>query len=220
MKLPRIILGSIMLLFSIVVCAQQHYRFGKEIDAYKKNDIVNPPPQHAILFTGSSSIRAWKDVNDYFPGYTIINRGFGGSTLPELIHYANDIIFPYHAKQILIYCGANDLEDTLNTPEIVLKNTQKLFKLIREHDSNVNILFVGVKPSPRHRKIWPALIKTNTLINDYMKHVDHASFINVWEPMLHADGTANREIFLKDMLHMNADGYKIWQRIITPYLLK
>jgi len=72
--------------------------FQNEIQAFKKQDSISPPPKNAILFTGSSSFRKWTDVQSYFPAYTIINRGFGGSVLPDVIRYANDIIIPYHPK--------------------------------------------------------------------------------------------------------------------------
>src|SRR4051812_20718799 len=90
--------------------------FWSEIQAFKKQDSVHPPPQHAILFVGSSSFQKWADVQDYFPGYTIINRGFGGSSLPDVIRYADDVIFAYDPKEIVMYCGENDLaaSDTLS----------------------------------------------------------------------------------------------------------
>src|SRR5205085_6076391 len=95
--------------------------FYDEIQNFKKQDSTNPPPQHAILFVGSSSFRKWTDVQSYFPGYTIINRGFGGSSLPDVIRYANDIIFPYHPKEIVIYCGENDFagDDNLTAQTVV-----------------------------------------------------------------------------------------------------
>ena len=75
----------------------------------------------------------WKDVQDYFPGYTIINRGFGGSTLLDQIRYANDIIFPYEPKQIVIYCGENDLasSDTV-TAAMVFERFKQLYEMIRK----------------------------------------------------------------------------------------
>lgn len=62
-----------------------------------------------MLFVGSSSFTKWTDVQNYFPGYKIINRGFGGYSLPDVIRYADNIVFPYHPKQIVNYCGENDL---------------------------------------------------------------------------------------------------------------
>ena len=86
-------------LFSFMFSIQAQ-PFAGEIAAFKKQDSISMPPKNAILFTGSSSFRLWKNIETYFPEHTIINRGFGGSTLPDMIRYVNDIIFPYEPKQI------------------------------------------------------------------------------------------------------------------------
>src|SRR5829696_3884450 len=94
-----------LLLFNFV-WAQETIRpaFWNDIQRFKSQDSNYVPAKNAILFVGSSSFTKWTDVQDYFPGYKIINRGFGGSSLPDLIRYADDIIFPYQPKQIVIYC--------------------------------------------------------------------------------------------------------------------
>src|SRR5678816_4225979 len=130
-----------LILFFLLLCQaeitvhaqQQKPAFWNDVQAFKKQDSINPPPKNAILFAGSSSFTNWKDVQDYFPGYTIINRGFGGSSLPDLIRYENDVIFKYKPKQIVMYCGENDLaaSDTV-TAQIVFNRFQKLFTDIRK----------------------------------------------------------------------------------------
>ena len=67
--------------------------FYNDIQKFKNQDSINPPPQNGVLFVGSSSFTKWTDVQNYFPNVKIINRGFGGSILPDVIRYANDIIF-------------------------------------------------------------------------------------------------------------------------------
>ena len=79
-----------------------HPPFWDDIQAFKKQDSIHPPPKNAILFVGSSSFTKWTSVQKDFPGYTIINRGFGGSSLPDVIRYQNDVIFPYHPKQVVV----------------------------------------------------------------------------------------------------------------------
>ncbi|MFP3648739.1 GDSL family lipase, partial [Paraburkholderia sp. SIMBA_054] len=38
-------------------------------------DAQAPPPRHAVLFLGSSSIRFWDSLASDFPGQAVINRG-------------------------------------------------------------------------------------------------------------------------------------------------
>jgi lysophospholipase L1-like esterase len=195
--------------------------FAEEIRAFKKIDNERFPPKKAILFVGSSSFRKWTDVQDYFPGYTIINRGFGGSTLPDVIRYANDIIIPYAPRQVVIYCGENDLasSDTV-TSNIVLERFKTLFYLIRNQLPRVPILFVALKPSPSRQKLWPAMLEANVRIRQFLKHKRRTAYADVYHAMLNSDGTLIPGLFLEDNLHMTAKGYAIWQKIINPYLLK
>lgn len=220
MFIKRIKLLTVLLICFCFVKAQDA-PFYSEIQSFKKEDSLHFPPKNAILFVGSSSFRKWTDVQKYFPGYTIINRGFGGSTFPDAIRYANDIIFPYQPKQILIYEGDNDLASSDKiTPDSVLNRFKKLFWLIRSKLPDVSIAFVSIKPSPSRERLFPKMKKSNLLIKKFLKRKKHAAFIDVYHKMLNSDGSPNKDIFIKDMLHMNAKGYEIWQKIIEPYLLK
>ncbi len=201
--------------------AQKGAPFYAEIQDFKKQDNVHFPPAHAILFVGSSSFRKWQDVQDYFPGRTIINRGFGGSSLPDVIHYADDIIFPYNPRQIVIYCGDNDLaaSDTVTANKVFSRFTH-LFDIIRNRMPSVSIAFVSIKPSPSREQLMKKMSDANSMVKDFLKNKKNAAFIDVYSEMLNADGTPRKDIFLSDNLHMNAKGYEIWKKAISPYLVK
>lgn len=210
---------SLVLLISVLSCAQQP-PFYYEIQAFKRQDNKEAPPQHAILFVGSSSFRKWTDVQSYFPNYTIINRGFGGSTLPDVIRYAKDIIYPYHPKQVVIYCGDNDLavSDTVNATTVTSR-FEELFNLIRKNLPAATITYVSVKPSPSRENLMPKMEEVNNEIKSFLDAQKNASFVDVYHPMLNDQGKPITDIFLDDSLHMNAKGYAIWQKAIKPYLL-
>lgn len=220
-KLLVIVIALLFIAFAPVYVHAQQQPFWNEIQAFKKQDSMKFPPKNAILFVGSSSFHYWTDVQDYFPGYTIINRGFGGSSLPHVIAYANDIIFPYHPKQVVIYCGENDLNDNDSvTGEVVLRRFTTLFQLIRSKLPDASIAFVSIKPSPSRSRLFPQMIKANELISAFIKKQRKAVFIDVYHSMLNADGTPRKELFKEDNLHMNKTGYAIWQKDIQPHLLK
>ena len=201
------------------VCAQQHSAFWDEIQDFKKQDSLHFPPKHAILFVGSSSFRKWTDVQNYFPGYTIINRGFGGSTLPDMIRYADDIIFPYQPKQIFIYFGDNDLaaSDTVSAATVFIR-FQQLFNMIRNKLPDVSVVFVSIKPSPSRQKLMPKMEAANDMIKKFLSKRSKTGFVDAYHKMLKADGTPMDDIFMEDKLHMTAKGYAIWQKAIKPYL--
>lgn len=195
--------------------------FQGEIAAFKKQDSIQPPPKGIILFVGSSSFRKWAGVQQAFPAYPLINRGFGGSSLPDVIYFAGDIIYPYQPKQIVIYCGDNDLaaSDTV-TAQVVYRRFLELYHLIRSHLKGVDILYVSIKPSPSRERLMPRMEEANRLIGNFLRGQSHAAFADVYHPMLNSAGQPKEDLFLEDKLHMNQKGYDIWQKVIQPYLKK
>ena len=195
--------------------------FFQDIQNFRHKDSVQSPPAHPILFVGSSSFTKWTDVQNYFPGYTILNRGFGGSTLTDLLRYEEDVIFKYDPKQIVIYCGDNDVasSDTI-TATTVLNRFKNLLSEIRAVYPNVPVAFVSIKPSPSRWQMKDRAIAANNLIKKFLKKEKNTQFIDIWKAMLGPDGKPMPDIFIEDNLHMNAKGYAIWQKIIQPYLVK
>ena len=195
--------------------------FWDEIQDFKKQDSLKRSPKNAILFVGSSSFRKWTDVQNYFPGYKIINRGFGGSSLPDVIRYVDDIIVPYHPKQVLIYGGDNDLaaSDTVSATTVYIR-FQQLFTLIRRRLPAASIVFVSIKPSPSRQRLMPKMDAANKMIKNFLAKKPNTGFVDVYHRMLKADGQPIDDIFIEDKLHMNAKGYAIWKKAIKPYLKK
>jgi lysophospholipase L1-like esterase len=195
--------------------------FWTDIQKFKQKDSAQQPQKNAILFVGSSSFTNWKNVQDYFRGYTIINRGFGGSSLTDVIRYAYDIILPYRPKQVVIYCGENDFssDSTLQAGELVLR-FKTLFGIIRQNLPQATIHFISLKPSPARAALLSKFTAANAQIRAFLKTQQRAGYIDVYPAMLTSRGVPRPDIFLEDNLHMNEKGYQIWQRIIQPYLLK
>ena len=220
MKKIKIIV--VALLWAGILFAQdQKPVFWDDIQAFKKQDSVSFPPKNAILFIGSSSFTMWKDVQQYFPSYTIINRGFGGSSLPDVIRYANDIILPYQPKQIVIYCGENDVaaSDSV-TGKLVYNRFKQLFTIIRNRYPKVKVTYVSMKPSPSRQLLLSKMISGNELIKKYLSSKKRTSYVDVYKEMIDDEGKPRPDLFLDDNLHMNKTGYAIWQKLIEPHLLK
>ncbi|MBK0383308.1 hypothetical protein I5M32_10080 [Pedobacter sp. SD-b] len=214
---------NILLLIGFLVSfgafAQQKPPFYDEVQAFRKADSLNMPAKSGILFIGSSSLRKWTDLEKVYKTYGAINRGFGGSTLANAIYYADDIIFPYQPRQIVIYSGENDIAEGAS-PEITFDRFKILFGLIRKKMPNVLISFISIKPSISRQKMMPQMVYANELIKTYLATQANANFINVYPLMLKDDGKPIDDIFLEDNLHMNQKGYDIWIKVISPYLLK
>lgn len=199
--------------------AQNKPPFYEEIIAFKTQDSLSFPAPGQTLFIGSSAFTRWRDVAEYFPRKQILNRGFGGSSLTDLIRYQDDIIYPYQPDKIVIYCGENDFagSDTITVP-IVVGRFQTLFAAIRYRLPQVPIVFVSIKPSPGRTHLMPKFAEANAAIRLFLKARLRTHYVNVYSPMLNRDGRPKPDIFGKDSLHMNAKGYSIWQKKLRKKL--
>jgi lysophospholipase L1-like esterase len=193
--------------------------FIEEIRQFRKADSLQAPPQHPILFVGSSSFTYWKDVQDYFPGRTILNRAFGGSSLTHLIQYADEVIFKYKPKQIVIYCGENDLAGNDQvTADTVFARFSLLLSMIHEKLPGTPIIYLSMKPSPSRRKYLPAIQEGNKKIKNLLSQFPHSQFLDIHSVMLTDNGAIRSDIFLADSLHMNKKGYALWRPLLEPLL--
>lgn len=194
--------------------------YSREVNAFKEKDAENPPEKGQIVLIGSSSFTIWKNVNEYYPDYGILNRAFGGSTLLQVIDYIDDIVTPYEPRQVVIYCGENDLA---GNPKLaayeVYERFLVLFRRIRARLPEVPIAFVSMKPSPSRWHLRSKYIACNKWIADYCSTQPNATYVDVWNPMLDTEGHPKAEIFMQDQLHMNENGYKIWAPILKDALI-
>lgn len=189
--------------------------FEKEIKAFEEADRRQPPPRDANLFVGSSSIRKWTTLAQDFPGKKVINRGFGGSQIADSVRYADRIVIPYHPARIFFYAGDNDLFSG-KAPEQVARDFTDFERKVHAALPETEIYFISAKPSPSRAKIMDKDRELNRLVEQYAKDHPRVGYIDVFDAMLDAKGQPKAELFVSDMLHMNARGYAIWTKILAP----
>lgn len=197
--------------------AQDATKFEKEVnDLIAADSAVSK--KKLIVFTGSSSIRLWADLGNRYQDYNVINRGFGGSQMSDLVYYADKLIVQYKPKQIFIYEGDNDLF-LGKTPEAILTDAQALLDIIRKKVSKkVKVSFISAKPSVSRWNLRTSYEKYNALLKDWAEKQKNVSYIDVWSPLLNTTGSVRDDIFLEDNLHLNTIGYDIWSNVIEDYL--
>ena len=160
-------------------------RWEKAIAAFEEQDAKKPPPQNAIVFVGSSSVRLWK-LQKSFPDLQTINRGFGGSQIVDSVHFAERIILKHEPRIVALYAGDNDIAAG-KSPTQVAADFKQFVKSVRIMLPKTRIIFIAIKPS-----------------------------IKRWN--LGDDGKLRPELFIKDGLHLNDTGYKLWAATIKPHL--
>ncbi|WP_234735946.1 GDSL-type esterase/lipase family protein [Tellurirhabdus bombi] len=218
--MKSIIFGFVFLLTYTFTFAQTQPPFEKEILDFEAKDNSSKPPKNAILFTGSSSIRLWPEMERYFPGKVILQRGFGGSQLSDVIRYADRVIIKYKPKQVVVYAGENDIALNVSAQE-VYNRFVTLFTHVRTKLPKTPFVFISLKPSPSRRKHQAAVREANDLIRAYLAKHKKTTFVDVYTPMLNGtgpDAPIRGELFKSDSLHMNEKGYQIWAEKLRPVL--
>lgn len=190
-------------------------RFEAEIAKYEAADRTAAPAPGGILFVGSSSIRLWTTLAADFPGQPVINRGFGGSTISEVMHYAPRIVLPYRPRRIVLYAGENEIASGRPAPRVA-KDYERFVGLVRQELPATQIVFISVKPSPSRWALQSQLRETNRLVRAFAATDPRQSFVDVFTPMLGANGRPRPELFVADSLHMTPQGYALWRTHLSP----
>ena len=188
-----------------------------DIRAFETADQTNPPPMNAVLLTGASNIRLWKNVGEAFPGHEMFNRGFGGAEMSDLVEFAGRIVIPYRPKIVIIYAGDNDLADR-KTPEQILGDFQTFAQKVHASLPETVIGCIAVKPSPSRAKLVPQVKQTDALLESFCRTNTNTIYIDDFTPMLNATDGPRPELFGKDGLHLNEQGRALWISLLRPIL--
>jgi len=195
---------------------RQGGRFEPEIAAFESADRIAAPKRCATLFVGSSSIRFWSSLSEDFPNRSVINRGFGGSTIAEVADYFDRIVAPYTPSAIVFYAGENDIAAG-RSPEDAFADFERFMKRKDERLGTTPVWFISAKPS----KLRLSQIGRQSALNQRVEALarvrEDLAYIDVASAMLRADGTP-MDLFVADDLHMTPAGYAIWTPIVESAL--
>ncbi len=197
--------------------AQDPIRFACEVEALSASSWDTGDVREKLLFTGSSSIRMWDNIQKYFPEYQVMNTGFGGSQFTDLIYYADELILQHNPDRIFIYEGDNDIAEG-KSPADVLEDAEELIRIIRKHDPDIPVYLISPKPSAARWELREIYEEANRTLSKLAEMQPGVIFIDVWNPMLNAEGGLDGDLFIEDGLHMTTKGYDIWGEVIRAAL--
>lgn len=213
----KYIVRLFFLLAFITIQSQDPKRFKDEVDIIqKKHDTLWDSSKETIVFTGSSSIRTWYNLDQLFANHQIINTGFGASQTTDLLAYTNELILTFNPYKVFIYEGDNDIAANKKPKEIV-NTTLAIIKRIREKSRDTQIILIAAKPSIIRWSLKGKYKNLNRRFKRLCKKDNLLQFADVWKPMLQGN-KLKKDIFIDDGLHMNAKGYEIWYTVIKPFI--
>jgi len=191
-------------------------RFRQEIEAFENWDAKNSFPDKAILFVGSSSIRMW-ETHKAFPDYPVINRGFGGSMISDVQYFYKEVIEKYDPTLVVFYAGDNDIANGKPVEEVV-SDYKALTYRIHNDFPDANFLYVPIKPSNSRWNYWPAMKEVNQQVKAHNEKREHLYYVDLATPLLGEEGTPDDSLFVEDQLHLNEQGYTVWNQVMAPEL--
>ncbi|MDA7415207.1 SGNH/GDSL hydrolase family protein [Xenophilus arseniciresistens] len=193
-------------------------RWKSAITAFEEADKARLPAEDGVLFVGSSTVRMWSSLaQDFSEWPVVINRGFGGSTMAECRLLVRELVLRYKPRHVLVYAGDNDLAMG-RSPLQVMEDFAAFAGTVRSTLPRSRISFISIKPSPSRAALLPKVQLANEMVAAYLRTQANVDYIDTYSSMIDAQGRPRAELFLKDQLHLNAEGYRLWHDVITAQL--
>lgn len=186
-----------------------------DIARFEAEDRAAPPAPGGAVVVGSSSVRGWRTLVADLAPLPVVNRGFGGARLADVLRYAHRIVIPRRPSVVVVYAGENDLAAG-GTPAQVEADFRALVGRVHAALPQARIAFVSIKPSPARWAQAEAQREANRRIAAVAAGDARLAYLDVTADMLGANGRPRPELFLADSLHMTPAGYALWTARVRP----
>ena len=195
-------------------------RYEEAIQRFEAMDRQSPPPEDAIVLTGSSSIMFWNnDAPADLAPLTVIPRGFGGSVMHDVLHFLDRVALTYQPRAVLIYEGDNDTGRNNIPNDVIVEQLETIIARIHTQLPDARVYVLSVKPSIARQATWPIAQDLNARYQQVAAADPQVHYIDVATPFLNADGSVMTDIFVDDNLHLNEKGYDIWAASVREVLM-
>jgi lysophospholipase L1-like esterase len=192
-------------------------RFADQIKTFQDQDRIEPPPQQAILFIGSSIFRQWTNLKEHMAPLPVFNRAFGGSRTWEVLHYMDQVVLPYRPRIIVYYTGSNDVN--AGEPATAILSRTKAF-MSRAHSAlpDTHIYYVAINRSPDKRDRWNVVDAVNADMKAFAATSSYVRYIDLNPVLFDAKGEPRADLYRPDGLHFHPPAYDLFAGIIKPVL--
>lgn len=173
-------------------------------------------PQQTIVFLGDSLTEGgqWES---YFPDIQTINHGVSGDTtfaIVQRIHFTIDA----NPRKIFIMTGINDLLQGFRQDQI-LGNYETLLEQFKEKLPLSTVFVQSLLPivhSEELSELHTAILDFNTSLKELAERYKYP-FLDIYPAFSDEDDMLDVD-FSTDGLHLNNQGYAVWQKEIFPYV--
>lgn len=192
-------------------------RFAPEIEAFLKEDRINPPPQQAILFIGSSIFREWTHLKEQMDPLPVFNRAFGGSWTADILQHMDKVVLPYQPRIIVYYCGSNDINGSEKPVPIFLR-VKQFCERVQVKLPDTRIYYVSINRAPQKKDRWDIVDSTNALVREFCSTGKNLGFIDVNPLLFDKENRPRMELYRSDQLHLTDRAYEEFAAVIKPII--
>jgi len=171
-----------------------------------------------VVLLGDSITEGF-NVDTYFPGRPIVNRGIGSDTIgivPDdkdlrgVLKRLDTSVFDCCTTHVFLMVGINDLGDG-HTPEAMLVGYRTILEEIRDRVPGVTVHIESVLPTRGRFAFHNAnVVKFNAMLRALAAEMSYP-YMDLHALMTDEKGELRADL-TRDGLHINAEGYAIWKR--------
>ena len=186
------------------------------------------PEKTKLVFVGDSITQGWegggkKEWAAHFAKYNALNLGFSGDKTEHVLWRLENGEWPaaLKPKVVVVMIGTNNLNNPVPHPaEDTAKGVTRVIEKIRTLSPDSTIILHpifprGATPADKRRK---SNEKTNATIAK-LADGSHVRLLDVGAKFLDDKGNLPKSV-MPDLLHPNAEGYKIWAETVAPEIDK
>ena len=167
-----------------------------------------------IVLLGDSITEGF-DINKYFPGLNIVNKGIYGDNSDGVLARLNRDVIELRPDIVFILIGTNDFACG-KTNQMIINNLTKIIKTISSSLQGTTIYLASILPvRALDNRNNTDIQKVNREMQSISKNIG-INYFDLYPNFL----DSNSELASKysdDGLHLTAEGYKKWGRFATAH---
>ena len=163
-----------------------------------------------VAFLGDSLTDGYP-VKNYYPQYSVVNRGIGGDTTWGLEERLDCSAYDVNPKLIVMLIGINNIDHMLD-------NYDRLVKQLKKNLPNTKIIILSLTPtSGNFAYLNQKIVIKNTSVKAIAKR-NGCTFIDMYTPLLDTNTNELKLEYTIEGLHFSADGYNVITGVLTPVI--
>ena len=210
-----------ILLFVSNLCAQQD---AFSTFYYQRASLLEKLPVDStdIVFLGNS-ITNFGEWGELFRDIHIKNRGISGDRTEGVLARLNTIL-PGNPQKIFLMIGVNDLEHGA-APDSVVNNITRIMDKIAKESPKTTLYLQSILPVndqfskfPKHTDKGASILEINRRLKLLCQN-RNLTYIDLYSSFKNRDDEKLNPAYTNDGLHLMGEGYLLWVKLISEYVL-